>query len=1159
MVVRLPGAHYILLLIALLPAPLRAQQPTGTIAGTVTDPTGARIARASVSIVSLTTALVLEASTTAAGVYAVAGLVPGAYQVHFRASGFRQTVVSTEVEVGRTSTLDAQLQVGPTADSITVSNESVRVDTSQATLQGIITERQIRELPLNGRNFLDLGQLEPGVQLNPNEFQVRPNFVRLSSGGQSGITTRTTVDGLDTTEEVWGSVTANWSLESLKEFQVSRSSFDPATGLTGSAAVNVATRSGGNDMHGSGFVFWRDDKLAARIGDQPTPFDREQFGFRLGGPFLRDRLFWFAAYERNNQDAATTTNFPMFPQLNGTWQVPYDERMALARLDANVSRGIRLIGRFSHHWSDGIFNVGGMQLVPQFATNQTNQTALGLDAAGGHFTHSFRFGYTNYSLLSDSALDRYPGLPVVRDSKGRTVGISFGGSTGGIAIAQQVPAIHDQDSYELRYDGAYSIGRHSLRWGALVNFIRAYLYQPIFSLAPNFGLTVNDSTISKCGSDILCYPVQLAQVGNGLGYFTELPSLGFPYGGILNDRVHWYIADSWRANPRLTLNFGLRWVYEPAPDNPDLQKASDTLNSFRPGLGAQNPRNLDNFAPQLGIAWDPTGSGKTVIRAGAGIFYDFRLLRDVIFERQNSLPPGIARGFVNVLKDPVRDPLDPSHILVPVINPAIACAGSAFLNRCQLGQAGFMEYVWDVAFATMQAAAQNSYDVFPSGPAECETTRSCVTFSPDYHTPYSFQFNIGLQRELRPGLVLSVDYVRNRSLRYNLRTDLNRVGAADTLDAVRALAAMNRTFANFKVGGVSCSNISVYPTLAAQINCTIAARATIASYVANGLGAGAFATNAAPSIAAFPGMDPAFNRVEQIASEGISTYDALQVNLRGRLPNLGHVLRDNSIVASYAFSRLEGIGGEDQASYWATDPVNNDNPGAWRGPTNLDRTHMLTVSGSFTVPGGLRMNSIWRAFSALPQNLLVPGTGGGNAEIFYTDFNGDGYAGDPLPGSQRGDYGRRIGCGAGAVNPLIDAYNRTQAGQLTPAGQALVNAGLFTTAQLKSLGAVSPQLKLAPDSQVCSDAFLTTDMRISRPFHLHGERVTIEPGLDWFNIFNVANYDLPGDRLTGGLSGTPGSVNGTPLGTNPYRASGAGGSFALGAPRSWQLSVRVTF
>ncbi len=1155
MVVRPPIWCSILLCLMASPLSLLAQQPAGTVAGIVTDPSGARIPRAAITIAAPAIGLSLDTTATAAGMYVVSGLAPGRYEVHIRAPGFRQVVVQTEVEVGRTSTVDAQLQVGAASELVMVTNETVRVDNSQATLQGIVTEGSIRDLPLNGRNFLDLGQLEPGVQLNSNEFPVRPNYVRLAFGGQSGITTRTTVDGLDTTEEVWGSVTANLSLESIKEFQVSRSSFDPATGLTASGAVNVATRSGGNSLHGSAFLFWRDDALAARISDQPSPFDREQFGFRLGGPFVRDRLFWFAAYERNNQDAAATTEFPVFPQFSGTWPTPYDERMALGRVDWNASRSVRLFGRFSHHWSDGILGIGGMQLVPQFARNQSNQTAAGVDIAGGHSTQSFRFGYSDYDLVSDSALDRYPDMPVVKDSEGRVVGVAIGGGGGGtnIGVATQVPAIHRQDNFELRYDGAYSFGRHTLRWGGLVDFIRAYLFQPIYAQAPNIGITLNDTTIAKCeslgkGSEPLCYPAQVAQIGNGMGYFTELPSLGFPYGGILNDRVHWYLADSWRASPRLTLNFGLRWVYEPAPDNPDLQKATDTLNRFRPGLGAPNPRNLNNFAPQLGIAWDPTGSGKTVIRAGIGVFYDFRLLRDVIFERQNSLPPGITRDMANVLKDPVRDPLDPAHTVVPVINPAVVCPGSAFAGKCQLGQATFTDYVWN-ALGEIQATYQDAYDVFPSGVVECERTRTCVTFAPDYHTPYSIQFNIGVQRQLRPGLVLSVDYVRNRSLRYTLRRDLNRLGAADTLDVDRALAAMNKV--QLPLG---C------PPGPAGVDCAIAKHVLFSAYVAQGLGAsGTGATSAGPNPSAFPGLEPAFNRMQVITSEGISTYDALQVNLRGRLPDFGRALRQHYVVASYAFGRLEGIGADDQAGWNASDPVNNDNPGGWRGPTNLDRTHMLTVSSSFSVPGGIRLSSIWRAFSALPQNLMVQQVSPGNGEIFYTDFNGDGYGGDPLPGSQRGDYGRRIGCGADALNPLIYAYNLTQAGNLTPAGQALVDKGLFTTAQLKTLGAVSPQVKPAPATQLCTDSFVTTDLRVSRPFHLRGERITIEPGLDWFNLFNVANFDLPGDRLSGLLSGTPGSVNGTPAGANPYRATGAGGSFALGAPRSWQLSVRVSF
>jgi hypothetical protein len=175
-----------------------------------------------------------------------------------------------------------------------------------------------------------------------------------------------------------------------------------------------------------------------------------------------------------------------------------------------------------------------------------------------------------------------------------------------------------------------------------------------------------------------------------------------------------------------------------------------------------------------------------------------------------------------------------------------------------------------------------------------------------------------------------------------------------------------------------------------------------------------------------------------------------------------------------------------------------------------------------------------------------------------SDFNGDGTYGDPLPGTLRGSFGRGVG-DAAALNRVIDAHNATQAGQLTPAGKALVNAGLFTEAQLKALGAASPEVVRAPQQQVNLDSFITTDLRLARPFKLRGERIKIEPALEIFNLFNIANYDLPGNKLGATLTGATGSINGTTAADRPNRAGFGSGSFALGISRAWQLALHVSF
>jgi len=492
--------------------------------------------------------------------------------------------------------------------------------------------------------------------------------------------------------------------------------------------------------------------------------------------------------------------------------------------------------------------------------------------------------------------------------------------------------------------------------------------------------------------------------------------------------------------------------------------------------------------------------------------------------------------------------LDATAQVTPGVNWISGCSDPRFPGgACPLGTPGLMEAIF-AAWGAYRTASQAASASFPSGPTIFEINRS-TTFGalPDYRTPYAWQFNIGLQRELRPGLVLSVDYVFNRGMNYPLERDFNRVGAADTFNMANALAAMNAVQAN-----LGC------PLGPAGVNCAIASRTTIEAYAANGLGFGESAALGTPNFFAFPGMNPDFNHMQLTSMSGRSSYNALQVAVKGRLPSIKTLIRDWNILASYSLSRLEAAA-DDQFSSSSENSVNNDNPMAFFGPTNLDRTHIFSVGNLFRVPGGVRLNSIWRATTALPQSVFVPRMTGSGAEIFYTDYNGDGTTGDPLPGTNRGSYGRSLGCGAVAINRAIDRYNSTTAGHLTPAGQALVNSGLFTPLQLQTLGAVAPSVPRAPAGQVCLDSFINTDVRISRPIKLWRERITIEPALELFNLFNVANYDMPGNKLLGLLNGAPGSINGTTPGTRSNRAGFGGGSFSQGAPRSWQLALRITF
>jgi hypothetical protein len=1148
---------------------LHAQRPNGSITGTVRDASGAVIPGAGVSLTRQATGVALQLTTSEAGMYTFSSLLPGTYQIKVEASGFKTAVLDLLVEVGRVTAGDLRLEVGSLTETVTVVANAVAVSPSQTGLEGIVTENLIRDLPLNGRNFLDLGQLEPGVQMQDggNIDMSKGGFTGLSAASQPGRTTRITVDGLDISDEDVGTTTQNISQDSIQEYQISRSNLDMSTGLTATSAVNVVTRSGSNELHGSGFFFTRTSKFAARVGQDPMPFDREQFGFNAGAPFLKDRLFWFINYEQNNQDGAVATHIGGFPQFSGTWPLPFDERMIMGRADWNVTGKSRLFFRFTHNFNDGVASgpnsLGGTSLTPFINRNYSSQTALGFDTVTGRLAHSFRFGFLNFRIYISDAQSAVPGLPEMVDNAGRSLMVTFG--FGGWAFSGSpqigtntyVPQWTLQHNHEFRYDGSLTSGRHGVRWGVLVNRIRSVGNFNLLGKAPEIDIAFNPDNQGVCGNDLFCYPFSTGVIGNGLGWMSEIPALGFSYGGLKNTRFHLYLGDSWRLSSRFTVNLSLRYIYEPEADNPDLGKPA-LLDSFLRGLSRSNRRDKNNLAPQLGIAWDPTGSHRWVVRAGAGLFYDPNLFGGILYERAELLPPGIANAWPILPFQKVIDPntggvifdmmgTSPAAAVTPGVNWISGCRDPRFPGgQCPLGAPGLIDAIFS-AWNAYTAASLAASARFPSGPTQFEITRSLQNlFEPDYKTPYSVHLNFGVQRELRKGLVLSVDYLRIRGLHSLLRRDLNRVGAADTLNLVNARAAVDAVH-----GEMGC------PAGSAGVNCAIATGATIEAYAAYGLGRSEAASPSAANPFAFPGLNPDFNAMNAYGMQGRSTNNGLQVALRGSLPNLGEVVRGWNIVASYSLGRLIGTS-EDQATFTLHPAIDNDHLLSFFGPCALDRTHIVSVGSLFQIPGGIHLNSIWRFSSALPQSVFVPQVPGSAAEIFYTDFNGDGTYGDPLPGTRRGSFGRDLG-DAATLNHTIDAYNATQAGQLTPAGKALVNAGLFTEAQLKALGAVSPQVTRAPVEQVNLDSFITTDVRLARPFKLRGERIMIEPALEIFNLFNVANYDLPGNKLSGTLNGAIGSINGTTVADRPNRAGFGSGSFALGIPRAWQLALRVSF
>ncbi len=250
----------VLALLAPLTLVAQTTLSTGSVTGTVSDPSGALVSDAKVLVTNVDTGQKVELTSNAAGSFTTGPLQPGTYKVQVSAKGFNTVVQTVTVQVGNTATVNAKLAVGQESTVVDVQGTTVSVNTEQATVQGVLTSAQIENLPVNGRNFLDLAQLEPGVQIQDgqNFDPTKAGYSSISFGGRFGRTARVNVDGVDVSDETVGTTTADIPASAIDEFQLSQSSLDLSQDLTSSGAVNVTTRSGTNTLHGEAFGFFRD-------------------------------------------------------------------------------------------------------------------------------------------------------------------------------------------------------------------------------------------------------------------------------------------------------------------------------------------------------------------------------------------------------------------------------------------------------------------------------------------------------------------------------------------------------------------------------------------------------------------------------------------------------------------------------------------------------------------------------------------------------------------------------------------------------------------------------------------------------------------------------------------------------------------------------------
>jgi hypothetical protein len=745
---RIPGA----LLLALLgAASARAQTPMGTLSGMVIDGSGAALPNARVDLVNAENGQMRTTTSADTGTYSVPALPPGAYRIVAEAAGFRRLERLATVEVGSTTTVDLQLALGDVSDTVTV-RADVPLLRNHPQVGGVVGREQIETLPLNGRNFLDLARLEPGVT-NPTRGGFGRTFVPSLGAGLATIPrigyTRATVDGANIITVGTVGTALQVSQEAVQEFQMSTVGFDASTSLTTSGAINIVTRSGSNEVHGSGFYFYRDHNLAAypglsRDARNPDPFfQRRQFGASAGGPVRRERAFVFGSYEQNDQRSIVSVQPGPheFAWLRGLVNSPYLGHLLNARADVHVNSNHNIMGRFTY---DGNRNFGGASVPSAWgrSTAHINQTLGGLTSVlTPRLVNEVRLSYFRGHTVQEP-----PGREDCPDCFGiRAERITV--SNANLTFGSSDTSEFHLSRYQLTDTLTWQRGGHSLRFGFDWEHGRTTtVMSPVVDMTVWSPAEVRQRDPTRLlpasfqtEADFLQLPLRAFTATIGP---HALPERGFHPYRIL-DLYRLYASDTWRVGPALTINAGLGWSLEPNALNHDLDKPALLVPLLgREGLEPPHVQ-YSTLSPTLGLTWTATRDGRTIVRGGAGRYFD---------------PAGSANGFNLANERILLSPLGSARISVN--------GGNIIHNGSTLD---FSQGPGPVTGAELLAILPQKLAEYGArfDPANrnfsvrtLDFTKSGQNlFDPAYAIPHAIHLSLGVQRQLGSGFAVGADGV----------------------------------------------------------------------------------------------------------------------------------------------------------------------------------------------------------------------------------------------------------------------------------------------------------------------------------------------------------------------------------------------------------------
>ncbi len=661
-------------------ATAQAGATTGVIRGMVRDPTGQTVPGAVIVILHRETDLQTIVETTGSGAFVRTLLPPGTYDMTVTADGGYgvERLEGATLRVGETLDLAIDLRV-VAAETVTVAADGARlVSTADVTSAQRVAEEVVDRLPSNGRNYLDLALLTPGASISQG-----PDGDVLNIAGQRGIFNNITVDGADFNNPFFGEQRGGqrpaftFNQDAIEEIVVVNQGATAEFGRSAGGFVNVITKSGANDASGSAHYYGQWDEISAayspeRGGGEPA-FGRNQLGGTLGGPLVRDRAFYFLAYDQQAAaETRQTERHVLNPEALGTletflqsqWPGLFDDefgpirrtddaRSFLAKIDVTLDARHQLTGKYNHTWSEqvnGTFDVdawgrsaNGIERDRSHAFNTGLRSLL-----GNTLSNEFRLQWAREDrprwydgpLMPGAAA---PGPPQFGRLGGRPfpdIGMDFAdGFRIGLPFFLPIDPSYDT-RLQVLDNASVLLGRHLVKAGVEYNRTRAaqqfmgfansrYLFDSVdgfmsFATRGHRYVTCSDGSASDAG---LC-PAGAEITGPVLVYLQAATVPGVPPDQLGRQQLGTrelglFVQDTWTPHDRLTLDLGLRWEGSWHPDvfvAPEDTFFAPYLDDPRFPSDGRIPHDLDNFQPRLGLAWDAGGDGRTVVRANAGSY-----------------------------------------------------------------------------------------------------------------------------------------------------------------------------------------------------------------------------------------------------------------------------------------------------------------------------------------------------------------------------------------------------------------------------------------------------------------------------------------------------------------------------------------------------------